>query len=202
MGGLLCSLPLWHCHCKYGIFLINNLQIILSAVPKKCQNLLHECLTRSFVILKVYNSSYNINVEAYKDFCSETKKLLLTSFNENEGWIFFTPTVHAVLDHSANLIDANNCTGLGAYTKSSLECSNKMLRLIRIALSQKTSQVDNLSDCINRMWIRSDIDVRTAIPEKRHFKRSESFNTKYRFQGQLPFVSLADYYIKYLILEQ
>ena len=135
-------------------------------MPKKCQNLLHECLTRSFVILKVYNSSYNINVEAYKDFCSETKKLLLTSFNENEGgWIFFTPTVHAVLDHSADLIDENNCTGLGAYTESSLECNNKMLRLIRNALSRKTSQVDNLSDCINRMWIRSDIDVRTAIPE-------------------------------------
>ena len=52
------------------------------------------------------------------------------------------------------------------------------------------------------MWIRSEIDVRTAIPEKQHFRRSESFNTKYRFQGQLPFVSLADYYIKDLILEQ
>ena len=144
-----------------------------------------------------------IDIGAYKDFCSETKKLLLTSFNENEGgWIFFTPTVHAVLDHSADLIDANNCTGLGAYTESSLECSNKMLRLIRIVLSRKTSHVDNLSDCINRMWVRSDIDVRAAIPDKRHFKRSESCNTKYRFQGQLPFVSLADYYIKDLILEE
>ena len=51
------------------------------------------------------------------------------------------------------------------------------------------------------MWIRSDIDVRTAIPEKRRFKRSESFNTKYRFEEKLPFVSLADYYIKDLILE-
>ena len=52
------------------------------------------------------------------------------------------------------------------------------------------------------MWVRSDIGVRIDIPEKRHFKRSESCNTKYRFQGQLPFVSLADYYIKDLILEQ
>ena len=137
-----------------------------------------------------------------KNFAQKPKKLLLTSFNENENWIFFTPTVYAVLEHSADLIEANNCIELGAYTESSLECNNKMLRIIRIALSRKTSQVDNLGDCINRMWIRSDIDVRTAISEKRHVKRSEPCNTNYRFEGQFPLVSLADYYIKHLILEE
>ena len=45
----------------------------------------------------------------------------------------------------------------GTYTESGLECNNKVLRLIRIALSRKTNQIDNLNDCICRMWIRSDI---------------------------------------------
>ena len=95
--------------------------------------------------------------------------MILTSFNDDEdGWIYFTPTVHAVLDHSAELIEANDCRGLGAYTESSLEANNKVLRLTRIALSRKTSQIDNLSDCLNRMWIRSDIGVRRSVPEKKN----------------------------------
>ena len=92
-----------------------NLQVMVSAVPEEFQDSLHKCLTRSYVILKLYNSTHKINVEAYKEFCSETEKWLLRSFNDNEdGWIFFTTTVHALLDHSGDLIKANNCTGLGA----------------------------------------------------------------------------------------
>ena len=177
-----------------------NLEVMVSAVPEKFQKALHECLTRCYVILKLYNSMHKINVDSFKTFCVETKKCLLTSFNENEhNWIYFTPTVHAVLDHSGDLIESNYCTGLGAYTESSLECNNKILRLIRIALSRKTNQVDNLNDCLNRMWVRSDIHVRSAVSEKRHFRRSET--TEYRFQGPLPLVTLADHYIRDLVVE-
>ena len=180
-----------------------NIQVLVSAVPEEFQDSLYICLSRSYVILKLYNSSLKINVEAYKEFCYETKRLFLTSFNGNEeDWIFFTPNAHAVLDHSGDLIESNNCTGLGAYTESSLESNNKILRLIRIALSRKTSQVDNLYDCLNRMWVRSDIDVRRSVPDKQHFNSSESSsNTKYSFQRQLPLESLADYFIKDLVID-
>ena len=40
--------------------------------------------------------------------------------------------------------------------KEGLEGNNKLLRAIRIKLSRKTSQVDNLEDTLNRMWIQSD----------------------------------------------
>ena len=90
----------------------------------------------------------------------------------------------------------------GAYTEPGLECNSKVLRLIRIALSRKTNQIDNLNDCICRMWIRSDIQVRKAIPNKQCLKKSEaSSTTSFRFQGQLPLVSLADYYIRDLVSE-
>ena len=129
--------------------------------------------------------------------------MLLTSFNfEEEAWIYLTPNGHAVLEHSGDLIEANNCTGLGAYTESSLESNNKILRLIRIAQSRKTCQVDNLNDCLNRMWVRSDMIVRSAVPEKQHFKSSDSnSNTEYTFQGQLPLESLADYFIRDFVID-
>ena len=98
------------------------MQVLMSTVPEEFQLTLHECLTRSYVILKLYNSTHLINVELYKDFCTETKKLLLSSFNNSGNeWIYFTPTVHAVLEHSGELIEANNSKGLGTYTKSGLE---------------------------------------------------------------------------------
>ena len=85
-------------------------------------------------------------------FVQKQKKLLLSSFNhDGKEWIYFTPTVHAILEHSGEFIEANSCKGLGAYTESGLECNSKVLRLIRIALSRKTNQIDNLNDCIYRM---------------------------------------------------
>ena len=64
--------------------------------------------------MNLYNSDYKINVESYKEFCSQTKMLIITVFNKNEKeWIFLTPTVHALLEHSGDLILINNGKGLG-----------------------------------------------------------------------------------------
>ena len=61
-------------------------------------------------------------------------------------------TVHALFEHSGELIEANNGRGLGAYTESSLECNNNVLRLTRLALSRKNSQID-LTECMNGLWV-------------------------------------------------
>ena len=90
--------------------------------------------------IKIYSSTHVIEVELYKEFCAETKKVILTAFNENEeSWIYLTPTVHALLELSGELIEANNGRGLGAYTEFSLESNNTVLRLTRVALSRKTN---------------------------------------------------------------
>ena len=177
---------------------------MVSQVPEEYQEKLHECLSRSYVITKLYNSTFKINVPQLKDFCVETKKLLLTSFNQwdEEPWIYLTPTVYGILEHVPELIEANENKGLAEYTESSLECNNKILRLIRIAQSRKCNQVDNLTDCINRLWLRSDINIRNAVPLKKHIKNIDLPHYKKNVSGPLPFLSLADYYIKDLVLEE
>ena len=45
---------------------------------------------------------------------------------------------------------------LEAWVRSGLEANNKILRSIRLKLSRKTSQADNLDDVINRLWLGSD----------------------------------------------
>lgn len=179
-----------------------NIQVLTSQVPARYQESLHELINRLYAITKVYNSTYVVDVEQYKGFCTETKTLLLTAFNENGiPWVFLTPTVHALLEHTGELIEANSCRGLGAYTESGLECSNKFLRLTRIALSRKTSQIDNLTDCINRLWVKSDLNVRRAVPEKKTYKKTEQERIRTSgFKGSLPLASLADYYIRDLVI--
>ena len=84
----------------------------------------------------------------------------LAPFPWNVPW-----TIHALLDHFGELIEANRGKGIGTYTESSLESCNKFLRLYRISLSRKTNQIDNLQDCKSRLWIRLDIHVHNAIPK-------------------------------------
>ena len=134
-----------------------NIQVLTSLVPGRFQQALHECISRAYSITKIYSSTHAIEVEQYKEFCAETKKVILTAFNENEeSWIYLTPTVDALLEHS---LEANNGKELGAYTESSLECNTKVLRLTRLSLSRKTRQIENLTDYINHLWINSDIQV-------------------------------------------
>ena len=51
---------------------------------------------------------------------------------------------------------------------------------------------------MSRLWIRSDINVCTAVPLKRCLRKSKSGN---RFQGPLLLESLADYYMNDLVAE-
>ena len=120
---------------------------------------------------------------------------------DGEPWIYLTWTVYGVLEHVQELIEANESKGLGEYTESSLECNNKILRLIRLVQSHKCNQIYNLTDYINRLWMRSDINVRNALPSKKSLKYIDLQHSKHNFRGPLPFPSLADYYIKELVIE-
>ena len=70
-----------------------------------------------------------------------------------------------------------------------------------ISLSRKTNQVDNLSDCLQRMWANSDLQVRTAVPGTTHHTREDYFNHQHSFQGPLPYNSLCDYYMAGLVVK-
>ena len=49
--------------------------------------------------------------------------------------------------------------GLLNFTECGLEANNKFLRQYRMNYSRKTNQFDNLSDCLNRLWDKSDPTV-------------------------------------------
>ena len=131
-------------------------------MPEQFQEVFHRFGRDLSVILRVLSSKKSVNVEKYKQFCTDFHKFLIMSFprhvhKELPGpWISITPSLHKVLCHSWELIELNDESGLGSLDESGLEGNNKLLRAIRTNLSRKSSQIANLRDTINRMWIGSD----------------------------------------------
>ena len=98
----------------------------------------------------------------------ETYQIIISETCENKSkWINISPTVHALLAHSWELITANDDVGLGAFTESGLENNNKFLRFYRQYLARKNNQYSNLSDCLTRLWLQSDPGIRAAAPRVR-----------------------------------
>ena len=87
------------------------------------------------------------------------------------------------------------------YIESSLECNNNRLQLLRIAQSHKCNQLDNLNDCINSLWMWSNIHIKDAVPSKESLDINDSQNSKQKCRGSFPFSSLDEYYIKELVKE-
>jgi len=103
------------------------------------------------VILTIINSNRSVNVNEYYEFC-RSPYLQVAAIS----WIEFSTSAHIVLAHSPELIEQNINTGLLNFTESGIEANNKFLRQYRINNSRKTNQYENLSDCINRLWDKSD----------------------------------------------
>ena len=106
------------------------------------------------VILTIINSDRKVRIDAFREFC-RTTYLHIASI----PWIHITPSAHVVLGHSAELIAENGCICLLNFTESGIEANNKFLRQYRINKARKTNQVDNLTDCINLLWDKSDPSI-------------------------------------------
>ena len=120
---------------------------------------------------------------------------------KNCNSVNFTPTISWCI----RAIRAHRSKGehrdLREYIESGWECNNNILQLLRIAQSNNCSQLDNLNDCINSLWMVSYIHIKDAVPSKETLERNDSQNSKQKCWGSFPFSSLAEYYIKELDIE-
>lgn len=119
-----------------------------------------------------------MDVMLYTELYNETYKLLLTMFwGSGHPWIYVSPTVHGLLAHTSELIVANDGYGLGKFAESGLENNNKFLRFYRMHLARKVDQPTNLTDCMSRLWVKSDPIIRAAAPKPScsHCKTTDHF---------------------------
>ena len=146
----------------------NHRDVLCSLVPASFQAPMHEVLLRIWVILKIYSSNYEVCVDEFSAFCIDTYVMIISEFKNPTGksWIHISPTLHALLAHSGELISANDGKGLKDKSEEGVEHCNKFLRFYRRALARKCSQVTNLKDCYSRLWLQSDPGIRYACPPR------------------------------------
>ena len=142
--------------------------IVIQMLPDRFRPIMTQIGQYLSVILRLFSSSENIDVQEYKKVCTTLYLLYLESFPTPTKptkkspqpvdlmWISVPPTLHKLLAHSWELIEMNDGRGLKCFDESGLEANNKILRSIRLKLARKTSQADNLDDVINRLWLGSD----------------------------------------------
>ena len=141
-----------------------NVSVLIDLVPEN-----HIINFQNFILslnclLTAYSSSREINMNVYCNLVQEVYIELLINIRgpNNKPWIFPSPTLHAFLSHSHELIDANNNYGLGKYSEQGLENNHKFLRFFKKTLSRKCSQEENLSDYFSRLWLQSDPIMRVS----------------------------------------
>ena len=134
----------------------NSRNHLLDCVPKKYRDKVESIMKRHATILNVLNSKRQIHqIEYFKLFSQKLYEDILMWF----PCVHITPTVHKTLAHTWELIDLNGGFGLGSYSEEGLESCNKLLRKIRISLSRKATKESNQTDCMRRLWFRSDPEV-------------------------------------------
>ena len=95
---------------------------------------------------------------------------------------------HQVL-HSCELIELNAGNGLGSLDESGLEGCNNILRKVRTNLTRKTSQMNNLTDTLKRMWYSSDPGInedREKIkPQCKNCNNKKGHSTRYCSENKI-----------------
>ena len=109
------------------------------------------------VILSIVNSNRLVDVDAYEEYCKEFALFV----RRNLPWAQFSPTVHALLSHSPEIIRNNSNRGLLSLSEEGSEASHKVIKHLREKGARKTGPQDNLKDVVKKMWVRTDKTVQS-----------------------------------------
>ena len=111
----------------------------------------------SLILRLVSSQHHKINVERFSKLCMDTSVFFISIWPKFK----FSETVHALLAHAAQLVEINDGYGLGMFAEHALECNNSKMRLFIEKLSRKMTEYVVLEDAWGRMWVKSDVIIRS-----------------------------------------
>lgn len=103
------------------------------------------------VIWRILASKYSVNCDKFDKLCQETLELYLS----DAGWFNIPPTIHKILVHGKDIIQA--CpVPIGWTSEEGSEANNKYIRKFLANHTRKTSHIDTLTDLFHRLLEISD----------------------------------------------
>ena len=129
----------------------------LFKVEEEEKECLRTLLQNYSIIMRLLSSKNEpIFTGELEKLCKETYLLQVQTF----PWATISPTLHRILAHGAEAVQANGGYGLGHYSEELLETLHKKIRNYRESLARKTSLQDNLEDVFRHLFIQSDPSIR------------------------------------------
>lgn len=107
-------------------------------------------VTNLVMLIRAISSHFPINLEEFKDLCDITNGIIVVKY----GNIPKSPSVHLLLDHGTEIIEAA-AVPIGDTGEHSPESKNKWLRNDREDHSRKDSRVHSIQDVFTMSWARS-----------------------------------------------
>jgi hypothetical protein len=120
---------------------------------------LHLC-----AVVRVINSQHRtINLTRFREVGTMAYLKMVEVF----PWAVISPTLHRIMGHAWERIEANECKGLGSESEEVLERTNKLLRYHREHGARKTTTEANFTDVFNHCWQGSSPLLAELDREKR-----------------------------------
>jgi len=108
-------------------------------------------ISNLFVIWCTLASKYQINSIKFGELCQQTLDIYMSEV----GWFNIPPTIHKVLVHGQDIVEA--CpVPIGWTSEESSEANNKFIRKYLSQHTRKTSHLDTMSDLFHRLMQVSD----------------------------------------------
>lgn len=133
-------------------FAESTLPAILLSIDQKYQSVVQKLHCNLSCILRIISTEDAVRLDIFEELVCETSLLIAQELK----WVRINYTLHGVIHHSAQLIAINECYGLNSWSEEGLEANNKYIRRFSELLSRKTSQIDQLTDVLGRLFERSD----------------------------------------------
>ena len=105
------------------------------------------------VILRILSSkNHKIDIDQFRNLCRDTYLNILKHFS----WVDLTPTAHKVLAHAPELLENNQCMGVGHLSEEGLEACHKIMRRFRANWKLQKNYDTTLKDLIRKLCLVSD----------------------------------------------
>ncbi|CAH0550930.1 unnamed protein product [Brassicogethes aeneus] len=110
-----------------------------------------ELLRRFYIILQVISCGFEVDVEKFKIYTTNTAKLYVSLYS----WYYMPPSMHKILIHGAEAIK-HAIVPIGQLGEEAQEAKNKDFKFILEHMSRKDSSVHTNRDIFNYLLLSSD----------------------------------------------
>jgi len=124
-----------------------------------------EIINRFKIVLLTISSGYKIDLKKFNNYCILTAQ----KFVDKYPWYNMPTSVHKILIHGTQIIEALSILPIGQFSEESQEARNKDIKKYREGFSRKCSRIKNLEDVFNRLLVSSDplISSLRQLPQKK-----------------------------------